>query len=163
MSEVKEQPNSGIEVKRDIINQPNPESCRFLPLPDRESDSWKHMFELFDLLGEADDLKIEVEDGLEKMFVLHDLRRNDYRVSGLREFYDKKDLPENDAGIVYDLTRISPEWFTYKYYRRYHDEKYGESWEHLPEKQDDFDAERWQKFSEKRQEFMDAFLIDIDF
>ena len=161
--EAEKRPNNTIEVKRDIINQPNPESCRFLPLPSKDSESYQNLFELFDMLGEAEDAKIEVDDGLEKMFVLYDLRKNDFRVSGLRDRYDKDELPETDAGVVYDLTRISEEWFTYKYYRRYNDEDGRERWEYLPERQDDFDEERWQKFSEKRREFLDTFLEDIDF
>lgn len=110
-----------------------------------------------------DRVKIEVRDGLDKMFVLYNFHSNDSRISNLRDFHARHNLSANDAGVVYDLLRVSEEWFTFKYYQRYTDERGRERWEYQYERNDDFDEARWLLFEQKRQAFLDAYFRDIDF
>ncbi len=154
---------SGIELVFDILNEVNPGFCRFLPLPNKESKSWPILLEIFDIFGEMDEISIKESPELEKMFVLYDFRKNDFRIEGLRKFYEQNKLPENDASTIYDLLRVSEKWFIYKYYLHYKDEKGRDRLEYQPEMDQDFDEARYETFNQKRQAFLEAYFRDIDF
>lgn len=158
----KKQPDSDIIVKRDVLNMPDPESCMFLPLPNRDSKSWQHLFELLEWGYNARSVEIGVDKDLIKKFDNFYWIPRTYRAHYLIDRYNKNEIPVNDVGAVYDLMRVTREAFEYTYYRRKTKDG-NEKWEYINEYREDIDEELWQEFSDRRDLFIKTFLEDIHF